>query len=55
MLEERDLTRAWLARRIGRSAMWVHRKLAADSLMRIEDYSLLKDAIEAVVSKSSEK
>ena len=48
MLKERDLSMAWLARRIGRHEVWVGRKLHARTAMTLEDYAILRDAIEQI-------
>ncbi|MFD5600778.1 helix-turn-helix domain-containing protein [Leucobacter sp. NPDC058333] len=46
--KERDLSRAWIARRIGRNEMWVSRKLNGKVPITIDDYNLLLRAIESV-------
>lgn len=48
MRKERDLTMAWIARRLGKNEMWVRRKLNGDVFMKIDEYTLLKNEITAV-------
>ncbi|WP_074690195.1 helix-turn-helix domain-containing protein [Leucobacter chromiiresistens] len=48
---ERDLTRAWIARRVGRSEMWVSRKLTGKVPLTIDDYNLLLKVIQSVAPK----
>ena len=48
MRRERDLTYAWIARRIGKTDIGVRRKLNSSVSMTINDYSLLHRAITSV-------
>ncbi|MEJ6490444.1 hypothetical protein PQI23_12005 [Leucobacter sp. USCH14] len=48
---DRDLSRAWIARRIGRNEMWVSRKLTGKVPLTVDDYNLLLAAIESVAPK----
>jgi len=45
MRKSRDLTYAWIARRIGRNEMWVRRKLNGEVFMKIDEYTFLRDVI----------
>lgn len=51
--KERDLSRAWIARRVGRNEMWVSRKLTGKVSITIDDYNLLLSAIESVAPKET--
>lgn len=53
MRKERDLTMAWVARRIGKNLMWVRRKLNGEVFMKIDEYTLLKDAICSVAPRET--
>lgn len=53
MRNERDLTYAWIARRINKNEMWVRRKLSGDVFMKIDEYTLLKNAIDSVQPKAT--
>lgn len=52
MRKARDLTYAWIARRIGREGsagtLWVQRKLKNKVMMTIDDYNTLLQAISSV-------
>jgi cyanate lyase len=48
MRKSRDLTYAWVARRIGKNEMWVRRRLNGAVSMKIGEYTLLRDAIRGV-------
>ena len=48
MRQARDLTIAWIARRMGKNEIWVRRKLNGSVHMRIDDYALLRATIESV-------
>lgn len=53
MRKERDLTYAWVARRVGKNEMWVRRKLSGDVFMKIDEYTLLKRAISSVTPRET--
>lgn len=53
MRKDRDLTYAWIARRIDKNEMWVRRKLGGKTFMRIDDYTILKNAITAVADQAT--
>lgn len=46
--QDRDLSFAWIARRIDRNLMWVSRKLRGNVPITFDDYELLRSAIESV-------
>ena len=53
MRKERDLSYGWIARRIGKNELWVRRKLNGSVFMKIDDYTLLKNAIDAVAPREA--
>lgn len=48
MLKERDLTMAWLSRRIGENLVWVSRRMKGRVRISIEDYSLMKTVLSEI-------
>ncbi|MCS3427619.1 hypothetical protein [Leucobacter aridicollis] len=50
---DRDLSMAWIARRINRNFVWVARKLKGEVSITIDDYNLILDAILSVPVKDT--
>lgn len=48
---ERDISMAWIARKVARNPMWVSRKLAGKVPITIDEYNLLRNVIETVAPK----
>lgn len=46
LLDSEDRDASWIARRIGKSYLWVWRRLVGKTPMSIDDYSLIRSAFE---------
>lgn len=49
----RDLSMAWIARRIDRNTVWVARKFKGEVSITIDDYNLILNAILSVPAKEA--
>lgn len=50
---DRDLSMAWISRRIDRNYIWVARKLKGEVSITIDDYNLILNAILSVPVKET--